>query len=122
MSLPREYLDLSAFLRRVAVRLRQCETPADTLSLNPADQPYSNEELAAKLERVAEDREDEALLALKMVRSGAALTPQQMVDTALQLASVETNADVSCNPAFIVGLAQIAQAAIEAHQASWRVA
>jgi len=114
MALPREFLDVAQLLRRVALRLRACPTPDTTLSLEPGDQPYTNDEIALTCERVAQDRDDEMLLALKMATSGAALTPQQMVDTALALANIDTHSDVSVNPAFIVGLAQIAQAAIDA--------
>ena len=120
--MPREYLDLAMFLRRLALRLRACPTPDDVLDLDKKDQPYSNIELADRCERVAQDREDAALTAQRMIRSGAALTPEQMVETALLLVNVEANADVSVSAGFIIGLAEIAEHAIEKHHAARRVA
>lgn len=108
----REYLDVAQLLRRLALRLRMCQSPDGALVLDPKDQPYSNLELADLAERVATDREEEALLALKMVSSGAALTPEQMVETALGLETVETSTAITVHPAFLVGLAEIARHAL----------
>lgn len=114
-----ERRDLEAFLRRVALRLRRCDMPPEeTLSVfagdkkQQHDQPYSNIELAEILEGIAAEREDQMLLALKTVRTGGALTPHQMVETAQLLARVEANGDITVNPGFLVGLAEIAARAL----------
>lgn len=115
----RERLDLEAFLRRVALRLRRCDMPPEeTLSVfagdkkQQHDQPYSNIELAEILEQIATEREEQTLLALKTVRTGGALTPHEMVETAQLMGRIEANCHIAVNPGFLVGLADIAERAL----------
>ncbi|MBI2407505.1 MAG: hypothetical protein HYV19_04300 [Gemmatimonadetes bacterium] len=115
----RERRDLDALLRRVALRLRRCDMPAEeTLPVFAGagkelhDQPFSNIELAAILEGIATEREEQMLLALKTALSSGELTPRQMVETARLLGRNETNGDISVNPGFLLGLAEIAERAL----------
>lgn len=117
--MPRFHGDLDALLRRVALRLRRCDTPPEeTLSVFTGDrklqhdQPFSNIELAEILEGIATDREEQTLLGLKAVGSSGVLTPQQMVDAARSVATIEGTA-IHVHAQFLVGLADIAQRAIK---------
>lgn len=110
--------DLEFLLRRVALRLRRCDTPPEeTLSVFAGekklqhDQPFTNIELADLLEGIASEREEQTLLGLRAVGSGWALTPQQMIDAARSVATTQGTA-ITVHPAFLEGLAEIAQQAL----------
>lgn len=110
--MPSELTDIGLLLRRVALRLRACPTPDAVLDMDPKNRAFSNVEIAETCERVAQGLDDEQLLALKTVCHGGRLTPEQMVDTAKSLALVPFNGAISVNPAFLVGLAEVADLAL----------